>query len=1181
MAAEEAEGDRVIEVVSAGALYRSGGDWERKYWSSSRGKDRYPYPVGYHAVRHFSGISFTMEIQQGPRGPIFLVTSTEGDSATGETPDFAWKNLQKKTGAKVRNWQRRKSFPQKIDGAELFGFKNASVQRLLREVIVDSTGTVELKLPCSVTSEAAVPLTHKDAADVSEAEDLPVCLGIEGGTCKRSIEPSQVERPSKRVHYQDMFTSVDNRKRVPAGRALLEDVSDSRCTLSLLEEVPGNSKYISCDDNLGEPSPVSSQQVGLSSGSYLSSEKTDIELAEKEVAKSMMSILLPQAIPLLKKINKKKKSKRKKKEKSTVSVRTASPHIPSDGRCQGLTVPTIIGEGISKNSSGMCDNGGSHCDMVKNGFADDDCTNVFKLGKMNGFVADSFEDDTQILGDNTSKSVDVHHHESDDACSRGPDENLKLLYGRTEGHAKLFECQVGVHDGTNAPDVVFDHEKGQYILSDSLLACLEEEFGGEDSSHPANCNQYNGIVEQLQFNDFVNGTKNGSSESMDVLYHKSIGNKLIDVCSQAITRHGSAVSKNGERLANVLHAPVHSNAHNDAAEWDKHGVSSTLTEPPSCEAKSSLLDLQDEQHTEVPAIDQKENRFHGVNYECKKSNDPLQKSNTSYHSDDVEFIDKYVAFEPSEKARHSNDGPQGESTTEVCPVGDGPNVDKGNLLGEVEECQAGCRNGNKNTIIPVCRESNVCERIPPKGEHEGFDHQQGHALSVTNCTHGLGSECTKAQARRSGHHLELVGCYLHPMPVLSIMLNTKNHSRLYIYVLCGLLESYQRSVYVYTVTKDQQDAPPCFVGYTTLLLPSLDQSSAGNISLARSGLHFTPDGQFVVLLSCIRIPFCRMQNIDCLCSVCKMGRCEDNSLKIVSVNLGYVSLVTKLLPNGTVSCILICEPNYIVACEDSRNLHIWEMVNGWSEISEQYVIPSLGNVGPSVLELRRMPKSHSLIMGHDGAGGFCLWDISKRTLLAIFAAPGNIVFQILPVGLCSLQEDIVHAPVDDIDKKLRGITISGMSRKIDQESFMTPPREDIAVWVLISSASVAEYQCDLQTKVHNARWRLALLAKKRIIMGNILDTRVTALDASGNYGFAGTHGGLLYLWELSSGRKLTGTQCFNRGPVSCVAVDAKSGAVAVTDGGCQVLLYTQDKVLTDAGTDQHMFRMDKVTVAES
>lgn len=115
----------------------------------------------------------------------------------------------------------------------------------------------------------------------------------------------------------------------------MENVSDSRCTLPLLEEVPGNSKSTSLDDNLGEPSPVSSEQVGLSSGSYLSSEKTDLELAEKEVAKSMMSILLPQAIPLLKKINKKKKSKRKKKENSTVSVRTTSAHNPSDDRCQG------------------------------------------------------------------------------------------------------------------------------------------------------------------------------------------------------------------------------------------------------------------------------------------------------------------------------------------------------------------------------------------------------------------------------------------------------------------------------------------------------------------------------------------------------------------------------------------------------------------------------------------------------------------------------------------------------------------------------------------------------------------------------------------------------------------------------------------------------------------------------
>jgi hypothetical protein len=43
-----------------------------------------------------------------------------------------------------------------------------------------------------------------------------------------------------------------------------------------------------------------------------------------------------------------------------------------------------------------------------------------------------------------------------------------------------------------------------------------------------------------------------------------------------------------------------------------------------------------------------------------------------------------------------------------------------------------------------------------------------------------------------------------------------------------------------------------------------------------------------------------------------------------------------------------------------------------SEISEQYMIPSLGNMGP-ILELTRMPKNTSLIIGHDGEGGFCLW----------------------------------------------------------------------------------------------------------------------------------------------------------------------------------------------------------------
>ncbi|TVU10724.1 hypothetical protein EJB05_44270, partial [Eragrostis curvula] len=1055
-ASEDADGDRFIEVVSAGALYR-GGEWERKYWSCTRGKDRYPYPVGYQTVRHFSGISYAMEIQEGPRGPVFLVTSTEGGSATGPTPDIAWKNFQKKSGAKIRNWQRRRSFPQKIDGAEacpdfaasitshfiFSGSKTASVRRLLRELIVDSTGAAVLNLPCPVTSDAtlpsttkdalnmpfpvsaaspstmdalnlpcpvisdaASPSTTKDAADVCDAEDLHICLNETGGTAKRSIKPSQIESAAKRVHYQDIFTSADNHcesvrgSADEGGSAWLRDVSDTRCPPPLLEEVPDNSKH-STVDNVGETPPCSSQQGDSPSGSYLGSEKSGLESAEKELALSTMSILRPQAITLRKRSNKEKKSKHKKNEKINASVRKASAHIPSDDCCKGVTVPTTIGKETNKNSSETNVLGESFCDMVKDGCANDDCTNndsAFKLDEIKVVVEDSFEDDDHIWGYNRSKPRGVHHHESDDACSRDLNENPKVLDDKVEGHPEPTECQFGVHDSPKPPDVVYDHEKGQYILSDSLLACLEEEFGGEDMSYPANSNQCHSNVEQMQVEEQfkdpdTNCMKDGSSVSLDVSCHRDNETGLVDVCAQAQ-----------------------------------------------------------------------------------------------------------------------------------------------------------CRIGNGNIMMPVECESNLYEHMPPKGEHIACHHPPDQ-----------GYRYTETPARGSDHHLEFVGCYQHPMPVLSIMLNTRNHGILYVCVLCGSLDSCQRVLYVYTITpKDQQDAPPCFVGHTPLLLPSLEQSSTGNFSFGRSGLQLTHDGQFLVLLSSIRIPLCRMKSIDCSCYECKSGRCEDNSLKIVSVNSGYVSLKTKLMTYGMVSCILMCEPNYIVAAEDCRNLHVWKMVTGWSRISEEYVIPSLGHVGPSILELRRMPKSSSLIIGHDGSGGFCLWDISKRSLLSTFAAPGNIVFQILPVGFCSLQEDIIHASVGDIEKRLQEITVSDMSRQNDRESILIPQREDIAVWVLVSSASVAEYQHDLRAKEYNARWRLALLAKKRILMGNILDSRATAVDTSGNYGFAGTYGGLLYMWEVSSGRKLAHTRCINRGRVSCIAVDAESGAVAVGDDRCQLLLYTQN-----------------------
>ncbi|KAK9034200.1 hypothetical protein V6N11_050374 [Hibiscus sabdariffa] len=131
-----------LEIVSIGSLYK--GPWEKKYWSSSRGKDRYPYTVGYQAVRAHNGSTYKTEIHEGTKGPLFVI-SCDGQSCSGQTPDIAWEKSQK-TGCPNLKILHGKRFSCKIDGVEFFGFKNPFVQRLLRELVANVNGTAERSL---------------------------------------------------------------------------------------------------------------------------------------------------------------------------------------------------------------------------------------------------------------------------------------------------------------------------------------------------------------------------------------------------------------------------------------------------------------------------------------------------------------------------------------------------------------------------------------------------------------------------------------------------------------------------------------------------------------------------------------------------------------------------------------------------------------------------------------------------------------------------------------------------------------------------------------------------------------------------------------------------------------------------------------------------------------------------
>ncbi|KAG6547615.1 hypothetical protein Mapa_011064 [Marchantia paleacea] len=129
-----------VEITSIGVLYQ--GPLEKKYWSSSRGKEKYPYPVGYQATRWHGGHCYFMEVTEGARGPSFVVKCEEGIVCSGQTPSVAWEDILKKKHVGAKRVLVRSSCAS-IDGAEMFGFTNPLVQRLCRDLVVSAIGAAE------------------------------------------------------------------------------------------------------------------------------------------------------------------------------------------------------------------------------------------------------------------------------------------------------------------------------------------------------------------------------------------------------------------------------------------------------------------------------------------------------------------------------------------------------------------------------------------------------------------------------------------------------------------------------------------------------------------------------------------------------------------------------------------------------------------------------------------------------------------------------------------------------------------------------------------------------------------------------------------------------------------------------------------------------------------------------
>ncbi|KAJ0037653.1 hypothetical protein Pint_23475 [Pistacia integerrima] len=411
--------------------------------------------------------------------------------------------------------------------------------------------------------------------------------------------------------------------------------------------------------------------------------------------------------------------------------------------------------------------------------------------------------------------------------------------------------------------------------------------------------------------------------------------------------------------------------------------------------------------------------------------------------------------------------------------------------------------------------------------------------------------------------VDFAGCYFHPMPISSVLLTTKGNE-IYICVSCGLLNEKNRTLFIYKVAIQEQSVGcPSFISHTSVILPFLKDIFSRDIALETSCWLFTPDGQCLVLLGSIETPYCREGRIDCLCSTCTLECSEKNAVKIVQAKSGYVSVVANLKTDDSVQCILVCEPYYVIAVGESGRMHVWEMDSTWSARIEEFVISVDDYIYPCIVELKKIPNSASLVVGHNGFGEFGLWDISRRAFLSRFCAPSTSIYQFFPINFFRWRRDVSVSSGTSLAENIKGImdaTDLWFSKHHENNSFLQSEGEDIAIWLLVSTASVSEAQhnhisSDCQTNPVRF-WRLALLVKNTVILGSTLDPRAAAIGALSGHGIIGTDDGLVYAWELSSGTKLGTLHHFKGGTVSCIATDdSNSQVLAVAGDGGQLLLY--------------------------
>ncbi|VYS47194.1 unnamed protein product [Arabidopsis thaliana] len=1169
-----------IEIVSVGALYT--GSWDKKYWSSSRGKDRFPYPVGYKAVRAHSGNTYYMEIEEGAKGPLFLIRYLD-ESWTGQTPDIAWGKLQKTDFSHLKIWH-GKRFTCKMGGMEFFGFKNPLVQRLFRELVTNSHGMVE-----SSPSSRASHIRVNDERPVMCANPNLLCyLDMPVARKKRSRKPgityqnSVAKSVHKKPRFQDSLTGGEILNSAPvsicSGKgevetvgqqvALPEQFHSNHATneySSLPSEKPPQMKiFIPIQETNRLPDSCKSKPLSKFSEEFhglqeKENKPNDDNFLHESPNMTASSFCAPDTLDFL--------------QDNTAS---SAPKINDDTSCMKKEELThanmVVGEGIlaEPNAEDLADSTlnltskKSDSDLVDQETAKTmmslllpQAIPLLKKTSSKKPPRNDMSDNckTSQLNDASGTAVSLAIRESS-----GDDENMQVV----------------------APDSDQDFASNVSIAPDSFD---ESHLVGPGSGHIISSSQevYPAVLPKMPIDeDHVPIVNDLSVSALEENNQEEYVKRFMSIphCTSSVNMILSQESK--ERCAaegNLLQKEHHSENKEPkstfcSTEGNGFPVDTTPTEACSVKKENHKVYIRKRVSTNQHRINR--NLSSESKNSCRNTGEDDSIRNMSPINSS-----RILELQPTLSTNSVSDrtNPLGNESGHVTEQYQGPELVKvnNNTFTNVKSNEA-CVVPQDTRSAHAFGSASISSSSFPASKFEDCQANIGEELGIqvseppsteSQYKENTSEKCTSVQEFPASSNLklnrdvkinnemektvELLGCYFHPMPVSSVLLRTVGNE-IYICVLSFATEDRVRTLFMYKMSAEAPSKGfPSIIGHTPAILPIVDDKSSGNGTLEISNLHFTPDGLHLILTGNIKTPYCRKRETDCSCLICTSACFEENAVRIVQVKTGHVSLVTKLQVDDSVQCVVVCDPNNLIAAVKSGNLIVWAMNSHWSGPTEEYVILANPCISSCIMELKKIPKCPHLVIGHNGIGEFTIWDISKRSLVSRFVSPSNLIFEFIPTSLFAWHPVHSHSTIEDNVDMILAATKLWFSKGVNNKTLVPAEVKDTAIWLLVSTDLDSDAKCDrVESPVRC--WRLALLVKDQLILGSQLDPRADVAGTISGHGVAGTLDGLVYMWDLSTGTKLGSLHDFKGQRVSCISTDdSRNICIASEDG--QLLVY--------------------------